>query len=110
MNMWHDKKRFNSSAHRKNELIRFVNYYNRVKPHKGIDGLTPVEKLISYFYPGKLQITLAVLTDNIYNILFVFNYLLACCCTELLLFIMLWNLRVSVWQSDGHSIKFKFEL
>ena len=54
MNMWYDKTRFNSSAHRKNELKRFVNYYNWVKPHKGIDGLTPGEKLIGYFYPGKL--------------------------------------------------------
>ena len=54
MNMWHDKTRFNSSAHRKNELKRFVNYYNWVKPHKGIDGLTPGEKLIGYFYPEKL--------------------------------------------------------
>jgi len=54
MDMWHDKTRFNSSAHRKNELKRFLNYYNWVKPHKGIDGLTPGEKLIDYFYPEKL--------------------------------------------------------
>jgi len=39
---------------RKNELKRFVNYYNWVKPHKGIDGLTPGEKLLTYFYPEKL--------------------------------------------------------
>ncbi len=51
---WHDKTRFNSSAHRINELKRYVNYYNSVKPHKGIDGLTPMEKLIEYFYPDKL--------------------------------------------------------
>jgi len=25
-----------------------------VKPHKGIDGLTPEEKLLQYFYPDKL--------------------------------------------------------
>jgi transposase InsO family protein len=49
--MWHDKTKFNSDAHRKNELKRFVNYYNWVKPHKGIDGMTPGEKLIDYFYP-----------------------------------------------------------
>jgi len=54
MNIWHDKTRFNSSAHRKDELKRFVNYHNGVKPHKGIDGLTPGEKSIGYFYPGKL--------------------------------------------------------
>ena len=51
MEMWHDKTHFNSSAHRENELKRFVNYYNWVKPHKGIDGLTPGEKLINYFIP-----------------------------------------------------------
>jgi len=54
MEMWHDKTRFKSRAHRKTELIRFVNYYNTVKPHKGIDGLTPMEKLINYFYPEEL--------------------------------------------------------
>jgi len=54
MEMWHEKTRFDSSAHRKNELKRFVNYYNGVKPHKGIDGMTPEEKLIAYFYPENL--------------------------------------------------------
>jgi transposase InsO family protein len=54
MEMWHDKTKFNSRAHRKVELTRFVNYYNTVKPHKGIDGLTPMEKLINYFYPTEL--------------------------------------------------------
>jgi transposase InsO family protein len=54
MEMWHDKTQFNSSIHRKQELIRFANYYNTVKPHKGINGLTPMEKLISYFYPTEL--------------------------------------------------------
>lgn len=54
MELWHDKTRFNSSAHRKTELKRFLNYYNGVRPHKGIGGLTPEEKLIAYFYPEKL--------------------------------------------------------
>ena len=54
MEIWQNKTRFNSSAHRKNELKRFLNFYNSVKPHKGIDGLTPMEKLINYFYPDKL--------------------------------------------------------
>lgn len=54
MEMWHDKTIFASSAHRKTELKRFVNYYNSVKPHKAIGGLTPMEKLIEYFYPEKL--------------------------------------------------------
>jgi len=54
MDLWHDKTRFASSAHRKTELRRFLNYYNGVRPHKGIDGLTPEEKLIQYFYPETL--------------------------------------------------------
>lgn len=54
MDMWHRKTEFKSRVHRQQELIRFVNYYNTVKPHKGIDGLTPMEKLIQYFYPDKL--------------------------------------------------------
>jgi len=54
MEMWHDKTKFLSSEHRKTELRRFVNFYNTVKPHKGINGLTPLEKLIEYFYPNNL--------------------------------------------------------
>ena len=52
--MWYNKTRFKSRAHRKQELIRFVNFYNTVKPHKGLNNLTPMEKLIEYFYPQKL--------------------------------------------------------
>jgi transposase InsO family protein len=52
--MWHEKTRFKSRIHRKQELVRFVNYYNTVKPHKGIDNLTPLEKLTNYFYPQEL--------------------------------------------------------
>ena len=55
MEMWHEKLEFASSANRKNELRRFINYYNLVKPHKGIDGLTPIEKLIEYFYPDNVN-------------------------------------------------------
>lgn len=54
MELWHNKTIFNSSAHRKTELKRFINYYNGVKPHKGIEGLTPEEKLIQYFFPDVL--------------------------------------------------------
>ena len=51
MERWHEKTEFQSSAHRKNELRRFVNYYNWVKPHQGIDGMTPGEKLLEYLVP-----------------------------------------------------------
>lgn len=54
MEMWHDKTRFKNHDHRKKELIRFVNYYNTVKPHKEIDDNTPMEQLINYFYPEEL--------------------------------------------------------
>jgi len=54
MEMWHNKTEFRNRNHRKLELIRFVNYYNTVKPHKGIENRTPIEQLINYFYPTKL--------------------------------------------------------
>lgn len=54
MEMWHQKTKFKNLEHRKKELNRFINYYNTVKPHKGIDNLTPHEKLLEYFYPENL--------------------------------------------------------
>lgn len=54
LEMWCQKTEFKSRVHRKQELICFVNYYNTVKPHKGISNLTPMEKLINYFYPKEL--------------------------------------------------------
>ena len=54
MEMWHAKTQFKSSVHRKQELMRFVNWYNTVKPHKGINDRTPMEQLIAYFYPTEL--------------------------------------------------------
>ena len=54
MEMWHKQERFTSRKQRHTSLIRFINYYNTVKSHKGIDNLTPYEKLIEYFYPEKL--------------------------------------------------------
>jgi transposase-like protein len=50
MEMWHQKIEFKSEEHRKKELNRFINYYNTVKPHKGIGDKTPYEKLEDYFY------------------------------------------------------------
>ena len=54
MEMWHNQERFASRKQRHTSLVRFINYYNTVKPHKGIDNLTPYEKLTEYFYPEKL--------------------------------------------------------
>lgn len=48
------KEGITSEVTEKQELIRFVSYYNTVKPHKGINNLTPMEKLINYFYPKEL--------------------------------------------------------
>ncbi len=52
--MWLNKTRFKSRVHRKQELARFVNYYNTVKPHKSLKNQTPMETLINYFYPQEL--------------------------------------------------------
>ena len=52
--MWLKRTRFTSRVHRRQELIRFVNWYNTVKPHKGINDLTPMEQLTDYFYPQEL--------------------------------------------------------
>ena len=54
MEMWHNKTKFKNREHRLKELKRFVNWYNTVKPHAGIGGLTPEEKLLEYFYPDEL--------------------------------------------------------
>lgn len=54
MDQWHAKTQFKSRAHRQTELIRFVNWYNTVKPHRGINNQTPLERLTEYFYPTEL--------------------------------------------------------
>jgi len=51
---WHEKTMFKNRIHRKIELIRFINWYNTVKPHKGIENRTPLEQLTEYFYPNEL--------------------------------------------------------
>jgi transposase InsO family protein len=47
---WHNANQFNTRNERKLSLNRFINYYNTVKPHAGINKLTPLEKLINYFF------------------------------------------------------------
>ncbi|RMH45601.1 MAG: transposase [Gammaproteobacteria bacterium] len=54
MDMWHKQEIFRDRKSRQISLLRFVNYYNTVKPHKGIDGMTPYEKLLAHFYGGKV--------------------------------------------------------
>ena len=49
LDMWHEQNRFDSRADRRIGLARFVNFYNTVKPHKGINNLTPYELLTDYF-------------------------------------------------------------
>jgi len=49
LNMWHDKYIFKSEEHRKRTLVEFVNFYNTEKQHKGIENLTPHQKLSFYF-------------------------------------------------------------
>lgn len=58
MQMWHDKTEFNDSNHTKQELDRFLNFYNTVKPHSALvkkdeqgktQTFTPYEWLKLYF-------------------------------------------------------------
>ena len=49
MEMWHEKEDFLNSEDRKSKLKRFINFYNTVKPHKGLNGATPYEVLDFYF-------------------------------------------------------------
>lgn len=53
MEGWYQNEYFSSHYQRKRSLVRFVNYYNCTKPHKGIDNVTPLERLCEYFYPSK---------------------------------------------------------
>jgi transposase InsO family protein len=49
MEMWHDKIIFLDRRERHISLVRFVNFYNTVKPHRSLDNITPYEKLLAYF-------------------------------------------------------------
>jgi len=50
LEMWHAETIFPSRQDRKLGLARFVNFYNTVKPHAGIDNMTPYEKLRTFFF------------------------------------------------------------
>ncbi|TXI29210.1 MAG: integrase [Nitrosomonas oligotropha] len=47
--MWHSKIHFKDSADRHIQLLRFINFYNTVKPHKSLNNATPYEILFAYF-------------------------------------------------------------
>lgn len=49
MEMWHERERFTDRVDRQAKLRRFINFYNTVKPHKGLNGKTPYEILEFYF-------------------------------------------------------------
>ena len=49
MEMWHQQLVFTDTTHRQRELVRFINFYNTVKPHKGLNNATPYEILWLYF-------------------------------------------------------------
>jgi Integrase core domain len=49
MDMWHRQQVFKDGQHRHIELMRFINFYNTVKPHKGLNNATPYEILTAYF-------------------------------------------------------------
>jgi transposase InsO family protein len=52
MEGWHHHD-LRSRDQRKQKLARYINYYNGVKPHKGIDNQTPNERLYEYFYQSE---------------------------------------------------------
>lgn len=54
MEMWHQKNQFTSRKERRISLKRFVNWYNTVKPHKGIENMTPYELIEQFYYPEKV--------------------------------------------------------
>jgi transposase InsO family protein len=49
LDMWHERMLFDSRVDRQIGLAQFVNFYNTVKPHKGINNQTPYELLTDYF-------------------------------------------------------------
>jgi transposase InsO family protein len=50
MESWHTQEVFSNREQRAKALTRFVNYYNCLRPHRGIDNAPPLERLCEYFY------------------------------------------------------------
>lgn len=59
MEEWHRKHHFTSREERRASLQEFVHHYNHHRPHMGINGLTPMQKLSNYY-----STTLQVSGDN----------------------------------------------
>lgn len=49
MKEWHIRDRFNTREERRRALQEYVRYYNYERRHSGIKGLTPVERIGSYY-------------------------------------------------------------
>lgn len=47
LNEWFRKNRFTSREERRQSLYAYVDWYNHHRPHQGINGQTPIEKLVS---------------------------------------------------------------
>ncbi len=45
---WHQRHNFTSREERKQSLDQFVRYYNQERPHQGLNGQTPQQRLDSY--------------------------------------------------------------
>ncbi|MCC8997747.1 MAG: integrase core domain-containing protein [Nitrosomonas sp.] len=45
MDMWHSQISFEESTDRRIQLLHFINFYNTVNPHKGLNNVTPYEIL-----------------------------------------------------------------
>ncbi|WP_350115988.1 integrase core domain-containing protein [Nitrosomonas sp.] len=49
IDMWHSKIHFKDSADRRIQLLRFINFYNTVKPRKSLNNATPYKIPFAYF-------------------------------------------------------------
>ncbi len=49
MDLWLRQISFKDIADRRIQLVRFINFYNTVKPHKGLNNARPYEILTAYF-------------------------------------------------------------
>jgi len=48
MTEWHRRRQFRDRDQRRKYLQAFVNYYNNARPHQGLNGQTPLERLEAF--------------------------------------------------------------